>query len=436
MSTLSSFRRRLMVGAYPKEQPNYLCFTALEDGEFTLTMGANLSTSNFSYIEYSFDGNSWVKTYNVNSQTITVTTPTVSAGDKVYWRGSGIRNCQTRDGNKNNKGVFSSTCKFNASGSIASYLFYKKTDNILLTYDRSFVGLFVGCDTLVNASELILPENLSNDCFAYLFMNCTALEYGPSIPSGQMKQYCFNYSFYGCSSLKDTGKLLSTQLADSCYRYMYQKCTSLTTTHSLPAMDLVQYCYNNMYQGCTGLLEAGDIAATDFAAYCCQSMYDGCSNLLSTPRFTINTAAISCCKYMFYNDNKIVTCNVKINATTLYNDCFWSMFAGCWKMSTLPELPATLLVQNCYNWFCNNCRAVDYIKMLGIDISATNCLSNWVVNVKSSGIFVKHIDAQWTTTGYSGVPTNWTIIYYDPALDKYYTDQQRSQECDDHGNPI
>ena len=74
--------------------------------------------------------------------------------------------------------------------------------------------------------------------------------------------------------------------------------------------------------------------------------------------------------------------------------------------------------------------------MLATDISANGCLGYWVSGVPSSGIFVKNINATWTTTGNSGVPTNWKIIYYDPALDKYYLDQQRSQECDDHGNPI
>ena len=59
-----------------------------------------------------------------------------------------------------------------------------------------------------------------------------------------------------------------------------------------------------------------------------------------------------------------------------------------------------------------------------------------IFNILKPCIFVKHIDAIWTTTGNNGVPTSWTIIYYDPALDKYYTDQTKSQECDDHGNPI
>ena len=75
--------------------------------------------------------------------------------------------------------------------------------------------------------------------------------------------------------------------------------------------------------------------------------------------------------------------------------------------------------------------------MLGKTIGVQS-LINWMTSVPnvSTSIFVKHIDATWTDTGNSGVPSNWTIIYYDPAVDKYYTDQTRATECDDHGNPI
>ena len=74
--------------------------------------------------------------------------------------------------------------------------------------------------------------------------------------------------------------------------------------------------------------------------------------------------------------------------------------------------------------------------MLATDISANACLNAWVTNVASSGIFVKHINAQWDIVGANGVPENWTVIYYDPTDDKYYTDQTKVTECDDHGNPI
>jgi hypothetical protein len=55
------------------------------------------------------------------------------------------------------------------------------------------------------------------------------------------------------------------------------------------------------------------------------------------------------------------------------------------------------------------CSKLNYIKMLATDISASNCLYNWVSGVSPTGTFVKNISATWTTTGYSGVPSGWTV---------------------------
>ena len=56
----------------------------------------------------------------------------------------------------------------------------------------------------------------------------------------------------------------------------------------------------------------------------------------------------------------------------------------------------------------NNCWELNYIKMLATDVSATDCLTDWVAAVASSGTFVK---AASTTlpTGYSGIPDGWTV---------------------------
>jgi hypothetical protein len=48
--------------------------------------------------------------------------------------------------------------------------------------------------------------------------------------------------------------------------------------------------------------------------------------------------------------------------------------------------------------------------MLATDISATNCLSNWVYEVSSTGTFVKHVDMTSLPSGYSGIPDRWTVV--------------------------
>lgn len=58
--------------------------------------------------------------------------------------------------------------------------------------------------------------------------------------------------------------------------------------------------------------------------------------------------------------------------------------------------------------------------MLSTNITANNCTTKWVNGVAATGIFVKNIDATWTTTGADGVPTGWTLIYFDPVTSIYY----------------
>ena len=55
----------------------------------------------------------------------------------------------------------------------------------------------------------------------------------------------------------------------------------------------------------------------------------------------------------------------------------------------------------------NGCTTLNYIKMLGVDISNTS-LKYWVENVAPTGTFVKHPDAN-IPTGTSGIPDGWTV---------------------------
>jgi hypothetical protein len=47
--------------------------------------------------------------------------------------------------------------------------------------------------------------------------------------------------------------------------------------------------------------------------------------------------------------------------------------------------------------------------MLATDISAESCLSSWVMDVASTGTFIKNADATWNKTGLSGIPEGWTV---------------------------
>ena len=173
--------------------------------------------------------------------------------------------------------------------------------------------------------------------------------------------------------------------------------------------------------------------------YQCFGMFYNCTSLTIAPDLTsITSAANYCFGSMFYGCSGITLPARMRQFTTVYDGCFSSMYEGCTNLTTAPVLPAETLATSCYYFMFMRCSSITWVKMLATDISASGCLNRWMENTKNTSdcVFVKHINAQWTTTGNSGVPNKWTIIYYDPSVDKYYTDQTRATECDDHGNPI
>ena len=155
----------------------YLTFTALESGTFTFTMYSALTVANFTYAAYSLDnGVTWTRADNVASTAVTLTTPTVQAGDKVLWKGKGLR-VNTATSNTSVNSLFSSTCQFDISGNIMSILFEDSFNNKTSTANtNAFSGLFQGCVNLINAENLFLGATiLTNYCYFCLFRNCTSL---------------------------------------------------------------------------------------------------------------------------------------------------------------------------------------------------------------------------------------------------------------------
>lgn len=406
------------MGTGKKEPPKYLTFTALESGTFTLTMYSTVGIGYYTYAAYSLDeGKTWTSVNNANSTNVTLTTPTVSAGDTVMWKGKGTRSIGSVNTNADNGVIFSSTCRFNAKGYLAS-ICKENPENETVARMRAYSNFFNRCTTLVDASELILPEFTSNGTAVFygLFYGCSSLTAAPTLSSTTLSSQCYGYMFYGCSSLETLPSLPATTLANQCYEHMFRGCTSITAAPSnyLPAITATTSCYTNMFYGCTALVTAPSLPATTFSGSgCYTNMFYGCISLTTPPSI--------------------------LPAETLLANCYSYMFQGCTSLQTAPVLPALVLVNNCYLRMFQGCTSLSWIKMLATDnVNTNSSTSNWVINVPnvSTTVFVKNINATWTTTGNNGVQTNWKVIYYDPTDDKYYTDQTKATECDDHGNPI
>ena len=194
--------------------------------------------------------------------------------------------------------------------------------------------------------------------------NTMSLLYGDGF-KGQTtltEQYSFRSLFYNQTTLKNSENLIlpATTLASGCYSTMFEGCTSLTSAPSvLPATTLTGFCYQYMFNRCVSLTTAPELPAT-----------------------------------------KLVTC------------CYSDMFNGCTSLTSAPELPATKLMTYCYDSMFNGCSKLNKIVMLATDINASNCLTNWVFGVASSGTFIKHPNMTFLSTGVSGIPSGWIVQDY------------------------
>lgn len=329
-------------------------------------------------MKYSLDsGNTWT---NIAAG---VATPTIASGTSIMWRATITPN------DSNGVGRFSSTGAFHVEGNPMSVIFGDDfvEQTSLSGKTGGFRKMFSGCTGLTSAENLVLPATtLSNYCYASMFSGCNSLTTTPTLPATTLANYCYAWMFANCTSLVTAPELPATTLADSCYSLMFQNCTGLTKiTSELPATTAPKYCYNQMFQGCTSITTAPTMSAATLSGENTHScMFSGCTSLT-------NVASNS------------------LPATVLVDSCYNGMFANCTSLTTAPELPAPTLVNYCYNGMFSNCSSLNRITCLATDISATNCTLFWVNNVSPTGTFTKAASMTSWTTGYKGIPSGWTV---------------------------
>ena len=210
-------RRRVMMGT--KSMDDYLTFTALENGTFTLTIPYNLNTDYLTSVSYSLDGGAtWVTTANAASQIITITTPTVETGKTVKWKGIGTAYA-TNDGIYGSS--FNATGRFSVSGNIMSLLFgdnYRR--KVEISNSNAFNHLFRGSDKITDAGNLLLPATtLAEYCYANMFYGCTNLTTAPELPATTLASSCYFQMFCNCTKLNSVTCLATDISASYSLRY-------------------------------------------------------------------------------------------------------------------------------------------------------------------------------------------------------------------------
>ena len=148
--------------------------------------------------------------------------------------------------------------------------------------------------------------------------------------------------------------------------------------------ELVDYAFSSLFYNCDKLIDASELILDieTLTPYCYSSMFMNCTSLESAPI---------------------------LPAMTLGIGCYSNMFNGCTSLTTTPSLPATTLVDYCYNGMFYNCTSLNYVKSYATDISAPNCLYNWLNGVARNGNFYRIRDTQYSE-GTSGIPEGWEII--------------------------
>ena len=407
----------------------------------------------------------------------------LNTGDKMYFRNNTGKFSRTiYDGSSYKTSYITFTTNnwqggVNVGGDIRTLINYRNVDNSILE-DGMFSNLFShtygGTSTakIVDASNLKLPfTELTRYCYYSMFDGCSKLTTVPTLPATTLANSCYNYMFRGCSSLTTLPELPATTLATRCYESMFRGCTKLTTVPTLPAITLAEMCYSSMFMDCSSLTTAPELPLTTLASRCYSGMFYGCTSLTTAPELPATTLTSGCYKGMFrgctslttapelpattmeygcyesmFNGCTSLTTAPALPATTLNNECYKYMFYGCTSLTTAPTLPATTLASYCYNYMFENCKSltstpalpattlVDYcyysmfsgcsnlnkVLTYADDISASNCTTNWLNNVASSGTLYNAGSAVYTTDNPSGIPTGWTEVTTVPTTTSVY----------------
>lgn len=183
----------------------------------------------------------------------------------------------------------------------------------------------------------------------------------------------------------------------------------------LPAKVIKGAAYYEMFKNCNNMVAGPDIDGTDNSGYGgTTGMFYGCKSLVECPKFSFETVGSSACREMFMNCYELINPPKILPATTLADSCYQSMFYSCHKLRFAPELPAKTLVNACYMFMFADCKELRYVKALFTTniTKNTNYTKRWMYGVDTStGVFVKAVDAKWSLSGESGIPTNWDYAY-------------------------
>ena len=369
---------------YNRIDPNYLTFTAEEDGSSFGIVNINNNPD----VQYSLDGG---KTWTALAEGDTVVL--AHKGDKALLKGN---NPEGFSSSKWDNSSFRMTGKVAASGSVMSLI-----DGVGISTEVPgnfcFYKLFQGCTSLTQAPEL--PATiLADNCYWGMFYHCTSLTQAPELPATTLAEGCYYEMFSGCTSLSEikvpfddwnrgdytaewvidvapTGTFICPKALPLEYgwesipegwtvKYIEDMANYLTFTaeEDGSTFGIVNNAGNNpdlQYSLDGGktwtALAGGDsvlLAHKGDKALLKGDNPQGFSKSFYQPTFKMTGKVAASGSVMS------LICGTGLSTEILGNSCFVNLFKDCTSLTQAPELPATILTESCYDGMFSGCTSL------------------------------------------------------------------------------
>ena len=157
-----------------------------------------------------------------------------------------------------------------------------------------------------------------------------------------------------------------------------------------------------------GLTDGNDTAFTMISASGSHNIGGNIMSLIAGDNFENAQPDLqSYFKRLFKNDTALVDASALVLPTTATTACYAETFSGCTSLTTTPVLQVAALSGYCYYRMFEYCTNLNSVTTYAQDISAENCINNWLDGVSSTGDFY-NLGGATFASGVSGIPEGWT----------------------------
>ena len=245
----------------------------------------------------------------------------------------------------------------------------------------------------------------------------------PTVP--ETKSH-YNYKIYGnVGSLSYGDDFRNIDYTDKYFKSAEQiaTCTSAYNLYIPQYREINGYMMFASPNAYNYLIKAPKTIQSSGGGVYLKRMFSGCTNLIKAPQLPDTVLKDNCYEEMFYKCTSLVDAPA-LPATTLTVRCYSNMFQRCTSLVTAPVLPATEGVQYAYNAMFDGCTSLTsitcYLKSLG---SPRGYIAGngWANGVPTEGTFnYNPANTDWEIYDNScGVPYQWAFVEATPYMEEW-----------------